>query len=122
LELLGYENIDKVFTGTQLWQNNYTQSSGMAHLIQKGWNQKRSGDVVFVQKPGFISYPKTGSTHGSPMIYDTHVPLIFYGNGVKKGATTARTEIPDIAPTLAVMLGIAFPNGTTGTPISDVLE
>ncbi len=122
LEILGYEGIDKTFTGYQLWQNNYTQSSGIAHLIQKGWNQKRSGDVVFVQKPGFISYGPTGSTHGSPMIYDTHVPLIFYGNGVKKGETGSRTEIPDIAPTLAVMLGMAFPNGATGTPIVEALE
>lgn len=121
-EILRYGAIDKVFTGTQLWQNSYAQSSGMPYLIQKGWHQKRSGDVVFVQKPGFIAYPKTGSTHGSPMIYDTHVPLIFYGNGVKKGETAKRTEIPDIAPTLAVMLGVGFPNGATGKPIVEVLE
>ncbi|MGD1945035.1 MAG: alkaline phosphatase PafA [Croceivirga sp.] len=122
MEILSYDNIDKVFTGQQLWKNHYTQSAGVAFLIQRGWNQKRSGDVVFVQKPGYISYPKTGSTHGSPMIYDTHVPLIFYGHGIKKGETAKRTEIPDIAPTLAVLLGTAFPNGTTGEPIAEVLE
>lgn len=122
MEILTYQNMDKVFTGFQLWQNNYTQTSGIPYLIQQGWHQKRSGDIVFVQKPGFISYSKTGSTHGSPMIYDTHVPLLFYGNGIKKGETTARTEIPDIAPTLAVMLGVGFPNGSTGTPIVEVLE
>ena len=122
LEILGYENMDKVFTGFQLWQDNYTQSSGVPYLIQKGWHQKRSGDVIFVQKPGYVSYPKTGSTHGSPMIYDTHVPLLFYGHGIKKGETATRTEIPDIAPTLAVMLGCGFPNGATGTPIVEVLE
>jgi len=122
LEILGYDHMDKVFTGHQLWQNSYVPSSGVPYLIQKGWHQKRSGDVVFVQKPGFISYHKTGSTHGSPMIYDTHVPLLFYGYGIKKGGTTTRTEIPDIAPTLAVLLGVGFPNGATGTPIREVLE
>lgn len=121
-EMMRYTNIDKVFTGTQLWQNSYHQSSGIPYIIQKGWNQKRSGDVLFVQKPGYIAYPQTGSTHGSPMIYDTHVPLLFMGSGIQKGETASRTEIPDIAPTLAVMLGIAFPNGTTGTPIVEVLE
>lgn len=119
-ELLSYEGMDRVFTGTQMWQNNYTQ--GIPYILQNGWNQKRSGDVLFVQKPGFISYSRTGSTHGSPMIYDTHVPLIFYGNGIKKGETASRTEIPDIAPTIASMLGIAFPNGTTGKPILAVLD
>jgi len=122
LEVLQYDNMDKVFTGTQLWRNNYTQSSGIPFLIQQGWHQKRSGDVIFVQRPGYISYSRTGSTHGSPMIYDTHVPLLFYGMGIKKGQTVARTEIPDVAPTLAALLGIAFPNGTTGKPIKEVLE
>ncbi|NKI33281.1 alkaline phosphatase PafA [Croceivirga thetidis] len=121
-EFLRYTHIDKVFTGTQLWQNSYPQSSGIPYLIQKGWNQKRSGDIVFVQKPGYIAYPLTGSTHGSPMIYDTHVPLLLMGNGIKHGETASRTEIPDIAPTLAVLLGTAFPNGTTGTPIVEVLD
>lgn len=119
-ELLGYEGIAKTYTGYQMWQNEYTK--GLPNIIQNGWNQKRSGDVIYVQKPGFVSYPQTGSTHGSPMIYDTHVPLLFYGNGIKKGSTVNRTEIPDIAPTLATLLGIAFPNGTTGKPIGEVLK
>lgn len=119
-ELLGYDVVDKVFTGHQMWQNEYT--NGIPYMLQRGYNQKRSGDILFVARPGFISYKKTGSTHGSPMIYDTHVPLLFYGNGIKPGSTAERTEIPDIAPTLATLLGIAFPNGTTGKPIEAVLE
>ncbi|MDT0622446.1 alkaline phosphatase PafA [Croceitalea vernalis] len=120
LELQSYADVDKVFTGYQMWQQEYTR--GIPYVLQNGWNQKRSGDVLYVLKPGFISYPKTGSTHGSSQIYDTHVPLLFYGNGIKKGGTVSRTEIPDIAPTLASMLGVAFPNGTTGKPIVEVLK
>ncbi|MDT0607892.1 alkaline phosphatase PafA [Croceitalea rosinachiae] len=119
-ELQGYKDVNMVYTGYQMWQNEYTR--GIPYILQNGWNQKRSGDVLFVLKPSFISYPRTGSTHGSPMIYDTHVPLLFYGNGIKKGETFSRTEIPDIAPTIASMLGIAFPNGTTGKPIVEVLD
>jgi hypothetical protein len=119
-ELLNYEGIDRVYTGHQMWQNNYT--AGIPHLLQNGYNQKRSGDVLLVLKPGFISYTRTGSTHGSPQIYDTHAPLLFYGKGIQKGSTNKRTEIPDIAPTVAALLGIAFPNGTTGKPIIEVLE
>ena len=119
-ELLTYEGIDQVFTGHQMWKNNYT--SGVPYILQKGYNQKRSGDVLIVLTPGVISYPKTGSTHGSPQIYDTHVPLLFYGKGIKAGSTVERTEIPDIAPTISALLGIAFPSGTTGKPIAKVLE
>ena len=120
LELLSYKNMNKVFTGYQMWQNEYTR--GIPYILQNGWHQKRSGDILLVPEYAHISYPKTGSTHGSPMIYDTHVPLLFYGNGIKKGSTVDRTETPDIAPTIASMLGIAFPNGTTGNPIMEVME
>ncbi|MEO9512019.1 MAG: alkaline phosphatase PafA [Flavobacteriaceae bacterium] len=119
-ELLEYEGIGKVYTGQQMWQNEYTK--GLPYILQNGWNQKRSGDLLLVQKPGYVSYHRTGSTHGSPMIYDTHVPLLFYGKGIKKGATAHRTEIPDIAPTIATLLGMAFPNGATGNPIGVALE
>jgi predicted AlkP superfamily pyrophosphatase or phosphodiesterase len=119
-ELLNYNGIDRVYTGRQMWQNNYTD--GIPYILQNGYHQKRSGDVLIVLKPGVISYGKTGSTHGSPQIYDTHVPLLFFGKGIQKGSTAVRTEIPDIAPTISSLLGISFPNGATGTPIVEVLE
>ena len=119
-EIIDYPGIDKVYTGYQMWQHEYTK--GVPYVLQMGYHPKRSGDVLFVLRPGFASYWPTGSTHGSPMIYDTHVPLLFFGNGIRKGSTVDRTEIPDIAPTVASLLGIAFPNGTTGEPIPAVLE
>lgn len=119
-ELLSYDAVNQVYTGHQMWANEYVE--GIPYILQNGYNQKRSGDILFVPRPGFISYGRTGSTHGSPMIYDTHSPLLFYGKGIKQGSTVNRTEIPDIAPTIAALLGIAFPNGTTGRPIGEVLE
>ncbi|MEO1011615.1 MAG: alkaline phosphatase PafA [Bacteroidota bacterium] len=119
-ELLGYGPIDRVYTGYQMWQNEYT--SGIPYILQNGYHQKRSGDILVVLKPGYIGTPRKGSTHGSPRNYDTHVPLLFYGKGIQKGSLAGRTEISDIAPTLAVLLGIAFPSGCTGQPIYQVLE
>jgi predicted AlkP superfamily pyrophosphatase or phosphodiesterase len=119
-EYLSFDFIDRVYTGDQMWQNEYTR--GIPYILQNGYNQKRSGDVLLVLKPGFISYGKTGSTHGSPQIYDTHAPLLFFGKGIKKGSTVERTEIPDIAPTISALLGISFPSGSTGKPISVVLQ
>ncbi|MEM9077891.1 MAG: alkaline phosphatase PafA [Bacteroidota bacterium] len=120
LELLGYDDVNQVYTAYQMWKNEYT--SGIPYILQKGYHQKRSGDILFVPKPGFAQYGRTGSTHGTPMIYDTHVPLLFFGNGIKQGTTVNRTEIPDVAPTISTLLGIAFPNGATGKPIGEVLK
>ena len=119
-ELLSYDIYDRVYTAYDMQHNQFTK--GIPYILQNGYNQKRSGDVLMVLKPGYIEYPRTGSTHGSPQIYDTHSPLIFYGNGIKSGSTVARTEIPDIAPTISALLGMAFPNGATGTPLEMVLE
>ncbi len=119
-ELLSYGVFAKVYTAHQMRNNEYT--SGIPYIVQNGYNMNRSGDILMVLKPGSIDYSKTGSTHGSPQIYDTHTPLLFYGKGIKPGSTAIRTEIPDIAPTIATLLGIAFPNGNTGKPITQVLE
>ncbi len=118
--LLQYKQISHVYTREQLEANEYI--TGVSYLVQKGFNQKRSGDIVFVMDPATISYSKTGSTHGSGLNYDTHVPLLFYGKGIKKGATVSKTKITDIAPTIAALLGISFPNGATGDVLPFVLK
>ena len=119
-ELLKYEAIDKVFTGVSMVSEEFT--TGMEAMIQNGFDQKRSGDVIFEFKPNFISYPNKGSTHGSSYNYDTHVPLLFYGAGIKHGESIVKTVIPDIAPTISALLGISFPNGSTGSPLYMVFE
>ena len=119
-ELLKYEAIYKAYTGTSMGSEEFL--TGIEAMIQNGYDQKRSGDVIFEFKPNFISYPTTGSTHGSSYNYDTHVPLLFYGAGIKHGETTLKTVIPDIAPTISVLLDISFPNGSTGNPLYMVFD
>lgn len=118
--LLQYPQVFQVFTRTQLQSGSYFD--GTANLIQNGFNQKRSGDIFFVPDPAVISYSKTGSTHGSGFYYDTHAPLIFFGKGIPQGSTFERSEIEDIAPTIAAMLGISNPNAATGEPLYIMLD
>ena len=119
-EIITYESVDKAYSASVFTQASFT--TGIEELIQNGFNQKRSGDIIFVYNPGTISYSKTGSTHGSGLNYDTHVPLLFFGKGINKGSTYQKTKIVDIAPTISALLGISFPNGNTGTPIEKVLK
>ncbi|WAC03421.1 alkaline phosphatase family protein [Lacinutrix neustonica] len=119
-ELINYKTIDKVYSAETMQRSNFTK--GIEALLQNGYHQKRSGDVLFVNDPGVISYPKTGSTHGSRLNNDTHVPLLFYGKGIKKGSTFLNTEITDVAPTISALLGISFPNGATGRVLEFVID
>lgn len=119
-ELRSYPEIQQVFTADQMRQSDYT--TGVSAILQNGFNPERSGDLLLVHAPAYASYSPTGSTHGSPYPYDTHVPLLLYGKGIRQGNTLRRTTIPDIAPTISSLLGIAFPNGTTGEPIPEALK
>jgi len=118
--IIDFKHIDKVFTADALMNTSFTTGAGK--LIQNGFHPKHSGDVVFILEPSVISYPETGSTHGSGNSYDTHVPLLFYGKGIRKGETYKKTEIVDIAPTISALLGISFPNGCSGKPLGFVFK
>lgn len=119
-EVINYRDIEKVYTASVMNSTNFTD--GVEVLLQNGYNQKRSGDVLVVKSPAVISYEEKGSTHGSGNNYDTHVPLLFYGKGIKKGSLYRKTAIIDIAPTISAVLQISFPNGSTGEVIHEVLD
>jgi predicted AlkP superfamily pyrophosphatase or phosphodiesterase len=120
--IITYPKIERVFTRNQLENSSFNRDLG--YLVQNGFNQKSSGDVVYVLETSVLStwYEKGGTTHGSGFTYDTHVPLLFYGKGIKKGYTYQKSEITDIAPTLSALLGIARPNGATGRVLTELLD
>lgn len=119
-EIISYTHIDKVYTASAMTKGSFT--TGIESLIQNGHHQKRSGDVMYMYEPAVLSYSKTGSSHGTGLNYDTHVPMLFYGKGIKKGESLKKTTITDIAPTMSALLGISFPSGSTGQPLEFVLE
>ena len=92
------------------------------NCIAKGYDMTQNGDIVILDKPGFIEYHGTGTSHGTPYSYDTHVPLIFYGWHIPKGETHDRKVITQIAPTLAQKIKIPFPNGTESEVLLEVLD
>lgn len=120
--LLNFDGVKNTFTSTQMHNNEYQNS--FYSLIQRGYNQKRSGDVIIVLQTGWISiyWEKGGTTHGSSYSYDTHVPLIFWGGKILHGKTDRLINIRDIAPTISMILGTSFPNGCTGNPIVEITE
>lgn len=120
--LLSTESVAQVFSTSVLRQASYDEE-GMRGKVLRGFNSKRCGDIAFVLEPGWLAWGGiTGSTHGSAYSYDTHVPILFYGAGIKKGSSSKFHTITDIAPTLSVLLRIKFPSGNTGQPITEILD
>ena len=119
-EVLSFDKIYKAVTARILQTTNFTE--GIMHALQQGYNPKFSGDVLMIPYPATLNYSRKGTSHGSGYSYDTHVPLIFYGNGIKKGASKKTYKIIDIAPTISNLLKIEAPNGTSGKIIEEVLK
>jgi hypothetical protein len=97
-----------------------------ATMMEKAFYPTRSGQVLFFTKPyyfnGTYGDRDTGSTHGTPYEYDTHVPLILAGAGVRPGTYNGNVDIADLAPTLANLIGIDAPVGNEGRPLTEILR
>ncbi|MES2543987.1 MAG: alkaline phosphatase PafA [Bacteroidota bacterium] len=118
--LMRQDYVKHVYTEEEILSN-----SGIDYYlncIAKGYDMTQNGDLVILDKPGFIEYHGTGTSHGTPYSYDTHVPLIFYGWNIPKGATHDKKVITQIAPTLAQKLKISFPSGTEGEVLTEILN
>lgn len=118
--ILQQPQIKRVYTDTEI----LASSGGDYYLnfVFNGFDPKQNGDLVLVQKTGFMEYHGTGTTHGTPNSYDTNVPLIFYGVNVPKGESYKKEYITSIAPTLSKMLKITFPNGTQAEILEELLN
>jgi predicted AlkP superfamily pyrophosphatase or phosphodiesterase len=91
-------------------------------MFQKGFNQKLAGDVQVVYKPNYFFGGATGTTHGSMFPYDSHIPLLWMGWGVKQGKSNRTVYMSDIAATVAAMLKIQMPSGNVGSVIHEVIK
>lgn len=50
--------------------------------------------------------PGNSATHGSPHDSDAHVPVLFFGDGVRPGHYAGFVRVVDMAPTLAAIAGV----------------
>ncbi len=101
--------------------NSIPLPARLRKMLNNGYYPLRNGDVQVILLPHYIdAYGSTGTTHGLWNPYDSHIPLLWYGWGIKQGKTNRETFMTDIAPTIAAMLHIQMPSGCTGHVIEEV--
>jgi predicted AlkP superfamily pyrophosphatase or phosphodiesterase len=113
---LGTGKFQAVYSREQLLEGRVHGPVG--ERVMRGFHAQRSGDGVLVYKPYFVEYGtgKTGTNHGSPYAYDTHVPVLFHGAAFKPGRYAEPFAISDVAATLCAALRITPPAGSMGQP------
>ena len=101
--------ISHVLRSDQLSANStdpVVKASALSHM------DGRSGDLVVVPKPYWYFQARnatSATTHGTYNPYDTEVPFVVFGGGVKPGRVTTSATPADIAPTLASLAGVKMP-------------
>ena len=118
--LMQQDQVKRVYTEEEILANG--GNDYYLNCIAKGYDATQDGDLVILDKPGYIEYGPTGTSHGTPYSYDTHVPLLFYGWHIPAGETHDRKVITEVAPTIAQLIQTAFPNGTEAQVLTEILN
>ena len=115
--LLAEPGIIAAFSRAEIEGDSLPKNTPFLAQVRNAWHPERSADIQLVIRPYWLfgSPGRTGTSHGSPHVYDTHVPILVYGpQWVKPGRVDARVEVVDIAPTLARLIGTAAPSASEG--------
>ncbi len=78
--------------------------------------------ILFKQYYAYFVDSTTAADHGSPYAYDMHVPIMFYGPDIAPGAYDSRVRTVDIAPTIAMLLGISAPDDLDGSTLRQAIR
>jgi hypothetical protein len=111
-------HVFRVYTREQL-ATGAVQPDAVSRSVINGFYARRSGDVEVLLEPYWI-FTQSGATHGTTFGYDTHVPLIFMGSGIRPGRYYQPVVENDIAPTLAAILEVETPSGSVGRVLSEI--
>lgn len=97
----------------------------MTRSVLHNFHRKRSGDIFVVFEPYVFINDFDGlivaSTHGSPWKYDTYVPVLFAGAGLKAQSVSRPITPYDIASTLSAFVGAKPPSASIGNPLREVV-
>jgi predicted AlkP superfamily pyrophosphatase or phosphodiesterase len=112
-------HVFRAYTREQIMNNGAgTDISGRD--VANGFFPPRGGDVIVIQEPYWLFGGTSGTSHGTPFGYDTHVPVIFMGPGIKPGKYHDSIAVNDIAPTLATLLSVEIPSGAAGRVLAEM--
>jgi len=93
----------------------------VSRKVRNGFHYERASDLFIVAAPYWL-FQGSGTSHGTPFNYDSHVPVVFMGPGVKPGRYHQKVAVNDIAPTLATMLDVEPPAGAVGRVLTEMLD
>ncbi len=112
-----------VFLAEDIQRDDFALSAAhsLRSRVKASYYPGRSGDLyVHVAENWYAGSSATG--HGSAHPYNTHVPLLLFGRGIKPGKYDTPSAPTDIAATLAKLLNIPPPSKSTGRILQEAVS
>ena len=116
----GVPPVWRAYTRSQLLEGRVPPDPWSRRVVLS-FHRERGADVEVLFEPYWMS-GTSGTTHGTAFSYDTHIPLMVMGPGIRPGRHDRTVVLNDLAPTLATLLGIETPSGASGRALAEILE
>jgi len=97
-------------------------SRGFYRKMRNSFDQTRSGDIIINLEPAWIENGKYVANHNSAYVYDSHIPLVWYGYTVNRSSITRQVNMNEVAATLSSLCKIQVPNACTGNPMIELFR
>jgi hypothetical protein len=112
-------NVARVYTRDQLIRGEVANDP-FSRRVLSGFHAGRSGDLEILLDPYWLRQA-TGTTHGTPYVYDAQIPLILMGPRIIAGDYNQHVALNDLAPTLATLIGVTMPSGSSGRVLMEAI-
>lgn len=112
------DGIGCCYTRGQL-ESDAPTDDALLRQARLSFHPKSSGDLLVLPGYGCLfggSASATGTSHGTPYDYDTHVPLLVYGPGIKPGKRDNKVSCLASAAILAQFLKVPPPPAAEPAP------
>ena len=123
-EMLKVPGIALAITRSNILTGRITDNLILSRVL-RAFHPKRSGNVLIVQDQFWFLSSKPAlysAMHGSPYAYDTYVPVMFAGPKIAAAIVTREIGPGDVAPTIALYLGIKPPPGSVSSVLPELFK
>jgi predicted AlkP superfamily pyrophosphatase or phosphodiesterase len=116
----GISNVMRVYTHEQL-TSGAAQADYISRRVMNSFFAPRAADLYILLESHWL-FGSLGASHGTAFSYDSHIPLIFMGAGLRPGNYFDPVALNDVAPTLCALLELETPSGSTGRVLAEIFE
>jgi len=116
--------VAEVFTSLQL-NSGQIPPTTVARAAAATNHLQRGPDLIIIPKPYWYlsrEMHQHAAMHGTPYPYDTHVPVFFYGPGIRATRHSKRVQLTDVAPSICRLLRVPAPTSSDGVALPELVD